>query len=482
MSDFDGYSSGAILCDFLHKLGIAPIPIHHLEKQHGLSNDVFQTILDSNFDLLCLPDSGTNNTERCKILQENGTEVLILDHHLVDIENPYAIVINPNLSPSLNHALSGCGTTYKFIQAYCEKYNLDCPNYMDMVAVSVVSDVCDLSNLENRAYLEFGLNIDSPEFEDEKYITNPLLKLMFHELAKNGTTPKDVAWSVAPKVNALCRVGTQENKKIFFDGLIGNGDIEEALDVAKKAHSLQTRSVKKIVDNLEPTLDLSNNVIITYIDSENKEFSGLIANKISGKYHKPTLVLREANENHYSGSVRSPVNVASLINKFELAKCQGHESACGIYLEKDNIDALIEWFNNQEFDDSKPVTAILRPQQFTVSLAKKCLEHNYLWGKGVEAPLFYVTGTIKQSDISIYQKKTNTIKLTMNSKSFLKFRATDEEVDLFEKSKELDIEMIVSPELNEWRGQISVQGIIEEYEIHKHKSEIQSQEDWKKLF
>lgn len=381
-SDCDGFMSSGVMINFLIFLGADSIPIFHEGKEHGLSKDVFEEIKESNFQLLIIPDAGSNDSKQCTELNEQNTQIIILDHHEITQDNPNTILINHHLSPKLNHALSGTGVAYKFIQAYCEKYNLDCPNYMDMVAVSVVSDVCDLSNLENRAYLEFGLNIDSPEFEDEKYITNPLLKLMFHDLAKDGTTPKDVAWSVAPKVNALCRVGTQENKEIFFNGLIGNGDIEEALGVAKKAHGLQTRSVKKIVDSLEPTLDLSNNVIITYIDSENKEFSGLIANKISGKYHKPTLVLREANENHYSGSVRSPVNVASLINKFELAKCQGHESACGIYIKKDNIDALIEWFNNQKFDDSKPVTAILEPCQLTVGLVKKCLEYNYSWGGG----------------------------------------------------------------------------------------------------
>ena len=198
----------------------------------------------------------------------------------------------------------------------------------------------------------------------------------------------------------------------------------------------------------------------------------------------PKFVKYIGEENYYSGSVRSPVNVASLINQSNLAKCEGHESACGIYLKKENIDGLTEWFNNQKFDDSKPVTAILEPHQLTVGLAKKCSEYNYLWGEGVEAPLFYITGTIKQSDITIYQKKTNTIKLTINNKSFLKFRATDEEVDLFEKSKELDIEMIVSPELNEWRGEISVQGLIEDYAITPHKSRRigSGNTDWKNLF
>ena len=481
-SDCDGFMSSGIMANFLSTISNTPLPIFHTDKAHGLSNDVYDYIKGLNLDLLIIPDASSNDGTRCTELTTLGTKILVLDHHEITEDNTDAIVINHHLLPTLNQALSGTGVTYKFIEAYCEKYNINCPNYMDMVAVSLVSDICDLSNIENRTYLDFGLNIDHPEEDGKKFISNPLLELMFHELAKDSTTPKDVAWSVSPKINAIFRAGNQESKEIFFKALIGQGDIEAGLDVAKKAHGLQTRTVKKIVDELEPTLDVSHNVIITYIDIENRNYSGLIANKIAGKYHKPTLVLRERNEATWSGSVRSPVKVASLINETKLAKCQGHEEAFGIMIKKAKVDELISWFDTQKLDDSVPITAVLTPKQATVRLARQCASNSHLWGHGLDAPVFYITGSFHGSDVNIYQKKTNTIKFNIEGIDFLKFRATDEEVELFSQNKLMDIEMIVSLSINEWRGKVSVQGLIENYEIALHKSRMIGSESWENLF
>lgn len=156
--DADGALSAGIIVDFLKSIGIKPIVFFHTEKAHGLSNDVFDIIKQANLGLLILPDSGTNDFERCTELHKSGCEVLILDHHNIEHDNPDAVVVNPHLKPdTLNCAISGAGVAYKFVQACCDVNDIEYPNYMDMVAFSIISDVCDLTSYENRAFVEFGL-------------------------------------------------------------------------------------------------------------------------------------------------------------------------------------------------------------------------------------------------------------------------------------------------------------------------------------
>lgn len=477
-SDADGVCSAGLLYMYLKDITLNNIEIqvlYHQGKQHGLYVDILEQISDNS--LILIPDASVVSKKTVyDLLTTKNCFCIETDHHDTNHAHPNIITINNQRSNNVhNKDLSGTGVTFKFCQYIDEQLGCDfAEKYYDMVAVTIVSDICNIVSEENRAFLHYGLGEDK--------IFNPLLKLMFKELAKDSYTIKDVGWSVAPKINALCRVGAQGSKELFFNALVGQADITEALDVAKKAHALQTKEVKKIVDELEPNLDLNHNIIVTYIDSESRQYSGLIANKLTGKYHKPTLVLRENNAKTFSGSVRSPIDIADIINETKLAQCDGHSSACGIMIKKPNVDKLTNWFDEQELDDSVPVTAIITPKQATVGLAKRCISHSHLWGQGVEAPLFYISGSIHGSDVNIYQKKTNTIKFNIDGVDFLRFKATDEEVDLFSQNKLMDIEMIVRLETNEWRGKTSVQGLIEDYELVPHQPRQVQKDSWADLF
>lgn len=477
-SDADGVCSAGLLYMYLKDITLNNIEIqvlYHQGKQHGLYMDMLEQISDNS--LILIPDASVVDKKTVyDLLIEKNCFCIETDHHNTNHSHPNIITINNQRSDNVhNKDLSGTGVTFKFCQYIDEQLGCDfAEKYYDMVAVTIVSDICNLVSEDNRAFLHYGLGEDK--------IKNPLLKLMFKELAKDSYTIKDVGWSVAPKINALCRVGAQESKELFFNALIGQADIAEALEVAKKAHNLQTKEVKKIVEELEPSLDLDHNIIVTYIDSESRQYSGLIANKLNGKYHKPTLVLRENNTKTSSGSVRSPVDIADIINKTKLAQCNGHPSACGILIKTPNVDKLINWFDEKELDNSVPVTAIINPKQATVGLARRCISHSHLWGHGVEAPVFYISNSIHGSDVIVYQKKTNTIKFNIDGVDFLKFKATDEEVDLFSQNKLMDIEMIVRLETNEWRGKVSVQGLIEDYELAPHQSRQVQKDNWADLF
>lgn len=154
--DSDGVMSATIAYDFLKKQGIQPIVFWHIGKQHGIvpskDENMLQQIINSGITLLWIPDAGSGDINPCKELKQIGIDVIITDHHLAK-ENPYAIVINCHFGEGLNSNLTGAGVTDKFIEGYCEKYGTERPDYSDLVAFSLISDVADLTSLENRAYI-----------------------------------------------------------------------------------------------------------------------------------------------------------------------------------------------------------------------------------------------------------------------------------------------------------------------------------------
>ena len=438
--------------------------------------DIPQQVLDSGVSLLIAPDSSTNDAPQCQWLKSNGVDCLVLDHHEVTTPNPYAIIINHHLGKGLNTALSGTGVTHKFAISCAESWNIDLGNlYYDLVATSIISDVCDLTTLENRAYVKYGF----------EHITDTMLELMFKKFNRKGNNPIGVSWGTAPPINSLCRGDDQQAKMDFFMALIGKGDMDEGISIARKAHNEQSKIVKTIYEEIEPDLDQSHKVIVEYIDNQYRAYTGLIANKITGKFDKPSLVLREVNSTTWSGSLRSPVEIADEINKTKLAKCQGHLSACGIFLKKSNLNRLIKWFDtlNLDIQPEQKVTAIIKPSQITLPLCHVCSDDMVLWGASKDhkilQPKFYLEFETSPSDVQVFVKKTTTVKITKGDVSFLKFQCDDETAQLLQRER-CRVAMIVTLGVNEWNGVESPQATVEEWEISKieNKTREDNWEDW----
>ena len=156
--DCDGECSTAIIYTFLKSLGAnIKVFFHNISKAHGLTKTSKDTVIDDIIawepSLLIIPDASTDEY-CCKELKQHGCDVIFLDHHNYDFSsNPYAVIVNCLQQPNTNQSASGSLVTAKFCQRYAELYGIKCPDYTDLVAMSLVSDVMDLSSMENRQYI-----------------------------------------------------------------------------------------------------------------------------------------------------------------------------------------------------------------------------------------------------------------------------------------------------------------------------------------
>ena len=309
---------------------------------------------------------------------------------------------------------------------------------------------------------------------------NEFLVYMNEKLNKgNSLDPKAIGWSLMPKINALVRFGNVEDKEVVFNGFVGNVSKEEALKIANRCYRLQTTEVKRLVEELEPTIDHNHKAIICFGNKKDASLLGLVANKFCGKYNKPTIILRELNSTTWTGSLRSPVNLAEKINDSKLAEAIGHPSACGITIKKANLERFKDWLETLDLAKNTifDVTAEVNPKDITLALCKEIENHKDLWGKGIESPKFYLKATLTQNNVFVFEKSMKTLKLNLGGLNCLKFFASDDDVARFRKYKEFEVELIIGDlSVNEYEGVKTPQCIIQKYEVHEIN------EDWDDCF
>ena len=128
-------------------------------------NEDIVSRIPSDTNLVIAPDSSSSDVEWHYVLKDKGIDLLILDHHEidVDIEGTPACVINNQDGNYPNPTLSAPGVVYKFLDefeyTYFEELGLT-PNaheYMDLVATGLVSDLMDMRNPETRFLVLQGL-------------------------------------------------------------------------------------------------------------------------------------------------------------------------------------------------------------------------------------------------------------------------------------------------------------------------------------
>lgn len=469
-SDADGQLSAAMFVNFLWYLDYPLERIvyyEHTGKQHGLRTDenLVEKIISSKSTICVIPDAGTNDVEQAKLLQEKGIEVIVLDHHPIENQNPYATVVNVHNEYSNPH-LSGTGVVHKFVQFYCERYYYLVPEYKDLVMVSLISDICDLRNMENRAYVKDGLKV----IEDGT--GNPFIKKMVSTFNRKGNTPIGMSFGLIPPINSICRADNIENKYLLFECLSGiSEEYSEGIKAARTTHRFQVKTTTEIAEKVESELDLTNKTIVQFVDSNYKNYIGLAANKICGAYNKATVLLRKKKDgSFYSGSIRSPFDIASEINETGLAYCQGHERACGIEIKEENIESFKKWLNGLTNTETEElIAAEISPSTITKKLCILCLNNKDLWGasfnSGLGEPKFRVKATVTNNDVLICGKSKNCARINIDNVYFWKFRCSDKELEKLTSYDVLELDMIVSLSLNEWQDKISPQPIIDKWEI-----------------
>lgn len=348
--DVDGVCSGAAITSYLEdiKRYINLKLYFHNGKQHGLSDD----IEINDIDLLIIPDAGTNDVEQCKKLQKEGVDIIILDHHLQEEENPYCILVNNQASKRVkNKNLSGVGVVYKFLKYIDNRLGYNkADDYLDLVALGNIADVMDLKERETRYLCKKGIEI----------INNPFLQRLIEENSyslENKYNIMSIGWTIAPLINAVIRSGSQDEKEEVYTAFLSNNydELTNACKICNRCKSRQSKSVKDGLNKmlLKSTYEEGDKVaIFNSTNVLNNNHGGLVANKLLDKLGVPILVLHDDKKDKelLTGSTRGTDNITKsfkrdLENSGLIEWCIGHDNANGVAIKKDNIEKLKKYLN-----------------------------------------------------------------------------------------------------------------------------------------
>ena len=500
--DCDGFTSAALLINYLYDL--FPVYVEtglkwfvHEDKQHGLE-DVMDYINQKDFKLVICPDASSNDYEYHKQLKAKGIDVIVLDHHLADATSEDAIVINNQLCGYENKELSGVGVVYQFCRFIDSKMQSNfADNYLDLVALGLTGDMMSLTSIETKHLINKG-------FEPEN-IKNPYIYEMWqknHFKLGDHITSIDAAFYIVPMVNAVQRSGTIEEKELLFKSMLkyeafaeiastkrgckGQTErlVDQAVRMSTNVKNRQTRAQDASMEYLENRIAKENmmdrKVLLFTLEpgKVDKNIAGLIANKISAKYQRPSCMLTKVGD-VYQGSARG-YEMSGVTNFKDICDATGcvnwtagHQNAFGVSINVDKIDEFLEKTDAALANmTSEPVYYVdyiyngadVNPQDI---LAISDLSN--LWGKDLDEAMVAVKDIkISKDLVTVYRKTSNTLKITLPNKvSLMKFNATDEECEMLENQTGayIQMEIVGKCHKNEWLGNITPQIFIEDWEI-----------------
>ena len=483
--DVDGITSTIILGYYMKRINPnwkIKVLVHE-GKERGLQDDViFNGIINDitfNAKFLIIPDGGTNDKEQSNAL---NMDILVLDHHTISTPITNGILVNNQDERNNNVSIkgSGCLVTHKFLQALDNKYDVNySADYIDLVALSLISDVMDMSDEQNRTYYHYGI-------ETFDCINNKFLKALFEKfIGDKSYTQRDIAFKIVPKLNAICRSKDKEIKYIILNAFLGH-EIDKALNICATAHADQISTVNKIIDNHIDEINMlsNNNIVIFSCEDMPKSYSGLIAGKImdiSGG--KPTLVGKIIN-NEFVGSLRSPIPLQSELNDNGLVEwARGHEQSCGVLIKQENLQPLIDYYNSIKLS-YEPCIEVLRSysiQDIPYNLFD-LFEANtdVLWGNNIPKPIFELHDIIfTPNDLQILGKNHRTIKLISNDISYLFFNITNKDRERLyidneeKKDTKLNLSIIGTPSINIYttpygKTYVNKQIIVNKFHVKKY--------------
>lgn len=495
--DCDGVTSTTILYKALKKCN-ANVKYYIPDREnegYGMCSDRVRLLREENVDIILTCDNGIAAIEQISLAKELGITVVVTDHHEVSFvtdENgtkvfklpPADAVINPKQNDCTYpfKKLCGAGIAFKFAQILYEKMGINSEDTLELIEYAAIGTTCDVVDLieENRIIVKNGLKMINT--------TNNLgLRALIKETGLEGKkiSSYHIGYIIGPCINATGRL---ETAALSVELLLSD-DEQRAESLAKKLKELnEQRQIMTMncVEELTAIIENSNmkndRVIVAYKPELHESIAGIVAGKIKEKFNVPTIVLCDGKEMP-KGSARS----IEEYNMFEeLTRCKelieqfgGHPMAAGLSLKEENIEALRYKLNENcklTSDDIIPKIRIdkrINLKEVSIELVNE-LEKLEPFGRNNESPVLAEKDVLVNS-ISILGKDSNTLKLNCSIRGTIKnidaigfgkvneFREMlvenygDGAEYIIEKPKGLKLDMIFSPNINEFRGNINIQ-------------------------
>ena len=444
--------------------------------------------------LFIIPDAGTNDTEKCNQLIEQGVDVIILDHHEAeDIANGNkAIIVNNQMSNDYTcKSFSGVGTAYEFARALDDTFCCDlAKKYLDLVAFGNISDVMDIRNAQTRYYIEEGL----------ENINNKFLKALdkAQEFSTKGEVNiHNISWYWTPICNSMIRIGSLEDRDLLFRAFIETDEVfpykkrgsaefvdediyTRAARLCKNTKSKQDKMRDTLCDELKEKVDMDDKVAILVADNSDSGIVGLSCMKLADNIGRPCIVVKDIGDGKLAGSARNCHNsivkdlkeLVGSVGVFNFVA--GHSNAFGTEISIDRLqearEALNKALENYEYDDTIYCDFIIDAYDLDYEFIKTIDDSKWLYGTGIEEPIVAVESIeVTAEDCVVMGKNLDSVAFIYGGIKYCKFKCQeDDELLQFANGLGEDyatLNIVGKCSINEYKGNYTAQVIIDDYEF-----------------
>ena len=330
--DADGITGLAVLTLALRRLGVEVIPYvpSRLEEGHGLSRAALEAAKSAGASVIVTVDTGSSSVDEVDLANAAGIDVLITDHHRVPPVLPRAFaIVNPHREGATypERRLAGSGVAFTLARLLLGDAALQ---LADLAAIGTVADLAPVLG-ENRAIVQLGL---------ERLRRDPrpgiAALLASANLRAEGVDLEDLAFALAPRLNAAGRVGEA------FDAarLLLTDDPAEAAALAatlEAANGTRKDLMRTAIAEARTSPDAVDDAAATIVRGPwPVGIVGLVASRLADERRRPAIVGAELGP-----VVRASCRSAGTLHLADtLAACGdlllrhgGHAGAAGFEIE-----------------------------------------------------------------------------------------------------------------------------------------------------
>jgi single-stranded-DNA-specific exonuclease len=358
--DVDGTTATVLLKTAIEMLGGEVrfhVP-HRLKEGYGMRDEILETAAAEGVRLVISVDTGIRAFAAARAAQALGLDLIVTDHHLPETDPisgtnvPHALaVLNPN-HPDCTYPckhLCGAGVAFKLAQALLESHDAErarskiLPSFLKILAIATVADAVPMLG-ENRTFVALGLDgLRRPVNAGLR----ELMKAANLDPSQRKLTPIDIAFRIAPRINAAGRMDIASDVVELFT----TRQPQRAQELAEKLERLNTdrreaeaNILTQIEERLKDPAFEQARCIVMDGEGWHRGIIGILASRIVDQTGKPALVITHEEAAHGSG--RSIPNF-HLLNAIEtchdlFTRFGGHAHAVGFSLPSSAVPELRE--------------------------------------------------------------------------------------------------------------------------------------------
>ncbi len=357
--DTDGITASALLAWCLRRNnGIVDCYLpHRIDDGYGLTPESIRKANAGRGDLLVTVDCGITSYEAVELSKEIGLDVIITDHHTPGPEKLDVIaVVDPKLpgAPVERQEMAGVGVAFKVCQVFL-KYghemnyggeDTDLTQSLDLVALGTVADIVPLLG-ENRILVKHGLTVLARQQRPGIHALCEISDV------KDVLSTPDITYRLAPRINATGRMGDPSDSLHLLEAnsMVTASELARVLDAQnRERQSIEETVVKAAEEQIAARCDLNTiRSLVVWADNWHQGVVGIVASRLTRRYHRPSVVLTRDPSGQFTGSARSirRLNLVDLLGECAdtLIRFGGHAMAAGLSLEEKELPNFCRKFD-----------------------------------------------------------------------------------------------------------------------------------------